>query len=62
MQDADWQPTAWAAGQIRSGAWKKPRMVAFEYGGVGDVFRWRTDGRYLLEQVPKLQKLFEDLP
>jgi len=60
MQDADWQPTAWAASQIRSHAWKEPRIVAFEYGGVGDIFNWRTDGRYLLDQVPRLQKLFQD--
>ena len=38
------------------------RIVAFEYGGVGDVFGWRTDGHYLLEQVPRLQKLFQVQP
>lgn len=60
MQDADWQPTAWAADQIRSRVWKKPLIVAFEYGGVGDVFSWRSNDRHLLEQVPRLQMLFQD--
>lgn len=60
MQDTDWEPTIWAAEQIRSKAWKTPRIVAFEYGGVGDIFSWRTDGHHLLEQVPRLQRLFQD--
>jgi hypothetical protein len=59
MQDADWEPTVWAAEQIRSQAWNAPRIVAFEYGGVGDIFSWRTDSRHLLEQVPRLQLLFQ---
>lgn len=61
MQEADWEPTAWAAEQIRSKTWKTPRIVAFEYGGVGAIFSWRTDGRYLQEQVPRLQTMFKDL-
>ncbi len=60
MQENDWQPTAWAADQIRLNAWKTPHIVAFEYGGVGDIFSWRTGGQYLLDQVPKLQMLFQN--
>lgn len=58
MQPQDWQPAAWAAEQISSGIWNTPRIVAFEYGGVGDKFNWRTDENFLLEQVPRLAQLF----
>ncbi len=61
MQETDWEPTSWAAEQIRSKNWNTPRIVAFEYGGVGNIFSWRTHSKHLLEQVPKLQKLFKDL-
>ncbi|HSN95287.1 MAG TPA: DUF692 family protein [Anaerolineaceae bacterium] len=62
MQDSDWEPTTWAAEQIRSHVWKEPRIVAFEYGGVGDIFGWRTNSDHLLDQVPRLQKIFQELP
>ncbi|MEA4811838.1 MAG: DUF692 family protein [Anaerolineaceae bacterium] len=58
MQNEDWAPTIWAAQQIHHGEWHTPRMVAFEYGGVGDIFSWRTQGKYLQEQVPRLMEIF----
>ena len=58
MQPEDWPSTEWAAGQIRSGAWREPEIVAFEYGGVGEWFSWRTETWALEEQVPKLYRLF----
>ena len=62
MQEHDWPIAEWAASQIRSGAWKEPEIVAFEYGGVGDVFCWRTEESALLEQVPRLYQLFGERP
>lgn len=62
MQEHDWPIAQWAASQIRSGVWKEPEIVAFEYGGVGDVFCWRTEESALLEQVPRLYHLFGEKP
>ena len=62
LQKHDWPIAEWAANQIRSRAWKEPEIVAFEYGGVGDVFCWRTEENVLLEQVPRLYKLFGERP
>jgi len=58
MQPEDWPSTAWAAEQIRVGAWREPEIVAFEYGGVGERFSWRTETWALEEQVPRLYGLF----
>ncbi len=54
MEDDAWEILDWALKEIHSGAWKKPRVVAFEYGGVGDIFVWRTDKDTIREQVPRL--------
>jgi uncharacterized protein (UPF0276 family) len=58
MQPDDWLSAEWAAEQIRVGAWREPEIVAFEYGGVGEWFSWRTDTIALGEQVPRLFSLF----
>ena len=58
MQPEDWPSAEWAAGQIRLGAWREPEIVAFEYGGVGEWFSWRTETWALEEQVPRLYALF----
>lgn len=58
MQSEDWEPAEWAARQIRAGAWREPEIVAFEYGGVGEWFSWRTETWALEEQVPRLFNLF----
>ncbi len=46
-----------AVARVRAGAWPAPETVAFEYGGVGPVFEWRTDRGVLAEQVPLLAEL-----
>ncbi len=58
MQPEDWPSAEWAAEQIRVGAWREPEIVAFEYGGVGEWFSWRTETWVLEEQVPRLYALF----
>ena len=60
LQPQDWTVVEWAAKQINSGAWQKPEIVAFEYGGVGDVFCWRTNSLALREQVPLLYQIFSE--
>ncbi|MCB2209783.1 DUF692 family protein [bacterium] len=54
MDEEGWQVFEWALQEIHAGHWREPRVVAFEYGGVGDVFVWRTDYDVLKEQVPRL--------
>ena len=58
LQPQDWAAVAWAADQINAGAWHRPEIVAFEYGGIGDVFCWRTEPSVLKEQVPLLYQIF----
>jgi len=57
LQQGDWEVLDWALTEIRSGHWRKPQLVAFEYGGVGDVFVWRTDINVLRTQIPRLYEM-----
>lgn len=54
LQDEDWDILSWALKEIEAGNWRKPQIVAFEYGGVGKTFIWRTNGDVLKNQVPRL--------
>lgn len=54
LTDADWELFDQALDDIRAGRWRRPWVVAFEYGGVGPAFRWRSDDGVLAEQVPRL--------
>ncbi|MCK9246154.1 MAG: DUF692 domain-containing protein [Anaerolineaceae bacterium] len=58
LQPQDWPLAKWAAEQLYAGAWRQPEIVAFEYGGVGDVFCWRTEPSALKAQVPLLYEMF----
>ncbi|MCL4255007.1 MAG: hypothetical protein KJ043_14680, partial [Anaerolineae bacterium] len=53
----DWDMTAWSFEQIHSGAWSKPWVVAFEYGGVGGAFEAMSDSLKIAEQVPRLYRM-----
>ena len=57
LGDEDWDLFTWALQEIRAGHWRKPEIVAFEYGGIGQTFVWRTEERVLHTQVPKLYQL-----
>lgn len=57
MKAEDWEILEWALHEIRTGSWRKPDIVAFEYGGVGDSFVWRTDLDVLKTQIPKLYEM-----
>jgi hypothetical protein len=54
LSTEDWDLFDWAIQNIHHGNWRQPEIVAFEYGGAGNVFIWRTDNRILQEQVPRL--------
>ncbi len=51
---ADWQRLDRALDSVASGMWGKAWMLAFEYGGIGDLFSWRSDREAIAEQVPIL--------
>ena len=57
LDNSDWKNLSWCFDRIRSGEWSEPALVSFEYGGIGEIFRWRTETRVLLEQVPRLYAL-----
>ena len=57
LTDFDWDVTERAFERIHSGAWGEPRTVAFEYGGVGSNFAWRSRREVIAEQVPRLYRL-----
>ncbi len=57
MGAEDWALVEWAMARIADGAWGKPWAVAFEYGGVGPGFEWRSEASVIAEQLPRLKKL-----
>lgn len=57
FSDEDWTWMEWAMSRIRSGAWETPWCVAFEYGGIGKPFAWRSEKRVIEDQLPRLHEL-----
>lgn len=57
MNADDWALYEWACGRIRGGQWSTPWAVAFEYGGIGPIFDWRSDPVVIAEQAPRLRSM-----
>jgi uncharacterized protein len=57
MTEDDWALITWAIQRIKGGDWPDPWAVAFEYGGIGPKFEWRSDASVLEKQVPILHHL-----
>lgn len=57
LGDEDWSVFKRALDEIKAGKWRTPEIVAFEYGGIGQTFVWRTKYEVLKTQVPKLYKM-----
>ncbi len=57
LTDADWPFYEWVLDRIKAGVWATPWMVAFEYGGLGPLFEWRTNPHVIAGQVPHLYAL-----
>jgi len=57
IQPQDWSALEWVLEKIRCGEWSTPWMLAFEYGGVGEIFEWRSDPQVIAEQVPRLYEM-----
>lgn len=60
LADGDWDFYAWAMQQVRQGAWRKPWVVALEYGGVGGLWEMTANQDLLAEQVPRLHAIVKD--
>ncbi len=58
----DWALTEWAFDSIRAGDWAAPWGVAFEYGGSGPHFSYRSDAAVIAEQSPRLYDLAHSIP
>jgi uncharacterized protein (UPF0276 family) len=56
-----WGYVDWAMERLKSGAWKTPDIFAFEYGGIGELFAWRSKEEVLAEQVPIFRAKIEKL-
>jgi uncharacterized protein (UPF0276 family) len=59
--ETDWPVLEWVLDKIETGAWALPRMLAFEYGGVGGKFADRSDPEVIAEQVPQLYRLVREV-
>ena len=57
MNESDWTINEWVIEQIRAGKWGKPWVLAFEYGGIGPLFDYRSESSVIAEQVPRLYKM-----
>lgn len=61
MTAPDWELAAWAFERIHRGEWRKPDIVALEYGGTGPAFAWRSEADVLAADVPRLRELVKGI-
>lgn len=61
MTADDWAMTEWALERVRAGDWRKPAIMAFEYGGVGERFAPRSDPAVIAAQAPRLYALAQSV-
>ena len=57
MAESDWSIAEYALGQIRASHWRHPERMAFEYGGIGEKFAFRSDAGIIAAQAPRLYAL-----
>lgn len=54
LDEEDWSILDWLLGLIAQKRIPAPVIAAFEYGGIGNTFAYRTNPSVILEQVPRL--------
>ncbi len=54
MTDEDWARFHWFLDEVKQGKAASPWVVAFEYGGIGEKFAWRSDPEVIAHDVPLL--------
>lgn len=60
MREDDWELFAWVLDNIRLGTFATPAVVACEYGGVGENFRWRSDINVIRDQIPRMYRMVKE--
>ncbi len=60
MTGADWELFAWSMEQVHNGMWKRPWVVAFEYGGINLLHAAITAIDVLANQIPQLYALIKE--
>jgi uncharacterized protein len=56
-EDLAW--AKWSMDRIAAGDWARPWAMAFEYGGVGPPFKWRSEASVIERDVNRLNELLE---
>ncbi len=56
MTEEDWEVVAWALEHLGT-SWAVPDIIAFEYGGVGPIFEWRSDAAVIAVDLPRLRTM-----
>jgi hypothetical protein len=58
LSDADWDILDGCIARIQSKKWRKPDVMAFEYGGIGKLKDWcGSDKTAMAEQIPRLWQI-----
>lgn len=60
--ESDWPYLDWVLERIRLGEWPQPWLLAFEYGGTGEKFAWRSDPTVIETQLPVLWQKVKEMP
>jgi uncharacterized protein len=61
MTAPDWERFDYCLGQIAAGKWAVPKIVAFEYGGIGKLKELcGSDEGVIAEQVPRLYAMVQE--
>jgi hypothetical protein len=55
----DWDSLGWALDRIAAGEWAEPWIVAFEYGGIGPLFEWRSERAVIAADVPRMMAMVQ---
>jgi uncharacterized protein (UPF0276 family) len=59
MRSDDWCLAEFTFDKIKNGEWSVPDIVAFEYGGVGEKFEWRSRTEVIAHDAPRIYNLMQ---
>jgi uncharacterized protein (UPF0276 family) len=58
---ADWEVLDWVLQRIQGGAWPRPWLLAFEYGGIGEKFANRSEPDIIEAQGGRLFRMVTEI-
>jgi uncharacterized protein (UPF0276 family) len=58
---ADWEVLDWVLQRVQSGAWARPWLLAFEYGGIGEKFTSRSEASVIEAQAGQLYRMVNEM-